>query len=251
LEGGLAAGTGQPSRNLWRRVVGVAGLRETGLGGNGPAAQEVAALRDAVLRCREELLRPAVDRRRGWAWRWLDRLQLSWLTVPWILVDVVRAVASGRQPDFFIAHDGAARLYRELSGKDPGVAEAEVWRMLEQLGSLDERVLALDEDRPGRPAGADRAELEAAAGALAGYYLGGRRTDDGLLQQVEAAWTEVEELEARQRDEVAGSMLRRRNWERLLLSDEQEDQAADRYVAAWRRWLDRQVQQGASAGSDG
>src|SRR5262245_62596631 len=104
-----------------------------------------------------------------------------------MLVDVVRAVASGRQPDAFIAHEGAVRLYRELSGKDPGVAEAEVWRMTHQLGSLDERVLVLEEDWPGRPAGADRVELEAAAGALAGYYLGGRRTDDGLLQQVEAA----------------------------------------------------------------
>jgi len=143
------------------------------------------------------------------------------------------------------------RLYRELSGKDPGVAEAEVWRMTDQLSSLDERVLALDEDRPGQPPGADRAEVEAAAGALAEYYLGGRRTDDGLLQQVEAAWAKVEELESRQRDEAAGGLLRRRNWERMALSDEQEDEAVDRYVAAWRRWLDRQAQQGASARSDG
>jgi hypothetical protein len=54
----------------------------------------------SVLRCHEELLHPAVDHRRGRAWAWLDRLHLSWLTVPWMLVDVVRAVASGHQPAF-------------------------------------------------------------------------------------------------------------------------------------------------------
>jgi hypothetical protein len=34
---------------------------------------------------------------------------------------------------------------------------------------------------------AERAELEAAAGALLAYHLGGRRTDDALLAQIQAA----------------------------------------------------------------
>jgi hypothetical protein len=39
-----------------------------------------------------------------------------------------------------------------------------------------------------------RAELEAAAAALIGYSLAGRRSDDQLLLGVQAAWAEREEL---------------------------------------------------------
>jgi hypothetical protein len=168
-----------------------------------------------------------------------------------VLVDLVRALAFGRQPAYFVAHDRAVRLYRQLSGKDPNVAEAEVQRMTSQLGSLDQRLLALEEARPGRPPGADRAELAAAAGALAGWYLRGRRSDDDLLRQVEAAWSAVEEVEAQQWDAAPGGLLSRRRWRWLERSDEREEAAVDRYVAAWRCWLDRQAQQGALAGRDG
>jgi hypothetical protein len=64
---------------------------------------------------------------------------------------------------------------------DPYLARAEVWQIVEQLGMLDERVHRLDGDRPGAARGADRAELEAAAAALIGYSLAGRRSDDQLL----------------------------------------------------------------------
>jgi hypothetical protein len=229
-------------------------VEELGLAGNGPGAREAAALRDAVLLCHEELVRPAIDRRGGRLWRWLDRLHLSWLTAPWMLVDVVRTVGWGRQPAFFAAHHGAVRLYRELSGKDPGVADAEVWRMTHQLGSLDGRLRDFEADRPSRPPGADRDELEAAAGALAGYHLRGRRTDDDLLEQVEAAWAEVEELETQRDDEAAKGVFRRGRRARRQPGndqDEREEQAVDRYVVAWRRWLERQAQQGSPAGRGG
>jgi hypothetical protein len=77
-----------------------------------------------------------------------------------------------------------------VDAEDPGVARAEVWRILLQLGALDEP-LRLNEERPGAPPGADPGEVEAAAGALLGYYLGGRRTDDELLGEVEAAWAGI------------------------------------------------------------
>jgi hypothetical protein len=118
--------------------------------------------------------------------------------------------------------------------------------MSEQLGSLDQRLLALEADRPGRPPGADRAELEAAAGALAEWYLQGRRTDDELLGEVEAAWAAVEEAQARQDGVPAG--LRGPGLQAWLeRTDEREEAAIDRYVAAWRHWLDRQPPQRSAA----
>jgi hypothetical protein len=84
-----------------------------------------------------------------------------------------------------------------VDAEDPGVARAEVWRILLQLGALDEP-LRLNEERPGAPPGADPGEVEAAGGALLGYYLGGRRTDDELLGEVEAAWAGYEELTEQQ-----------------------------------------------------
>jgi hypothetical protein len=78
------------------------------------------------------------------------------------------------------------------------VAWAEVWRIGHQVAELDERVGDLDEQRPGAPHGTDPGELEAAAEALLGYYLAGRRTNDEPLAQVEAAWAEYEELTEQQ-----------------------------------------------------
>jgi hypothetical protein len=83
-----------------------------------------------------------------------------------------------------------AAIVAIVDAEDPGVARAEVWRILLQLGALDEP-LRLNEERPGAPPGADPGEVEAAAGALLGYYLGGRRTDDELLGEVEAAWAGI------------------------------------------------------------
>jgi len=139
------------------------------------------------------------------------------------------------------------RLYRRLSGRDPQVARAEVWRIGLQLWALDERLRDLDEERPGAPRGADPAELEAAAGALLGYYLAGRRTDDELLAQVEAAWGAYEEL-FEQQVERARDRKRFGRGRADATVDERVHAAADGYRAAWRRWLDRRAERGSTIG---
>jgi hypothetical protein len=137
-----------------------------------PSPDEVAAVRDAVLAWHEELARPALEP--------ADSRASRWLALPRMLAGLVRMLAVRRPPAFLVADQEAARLYQRLRGIDPQLARAEVWRMGEQLGSLDERLLVLEADRPGRLPGADRAELQVAAGALAEWYLQGRRTDDEL-----------------------------------------------------------------------
>jgi len=114
-----------------------------------------------------------------------------------------------------------------------------VWRIVHQLTPLDERVRRLGGDRPGAPRGADPEELAAAAAALVGYYLAGRRTDDELLGEVEAAWAEHEDLAEQQRQRaVERRPPGRRRAEPT--GDHREQAATDRYLVAWRRWLDRQ-----------
>jgi hypothetical protein len=125
----------------------------------------------------------------------------------------------------------AERLYGQLSGKDPHVARAEVFRMVEQLGWLDARSCWLDEDEPGAPPGADPAELEAAAAALLGYYLAGRQTQDELPGEVLAAWAEHEDLTHQQAQRVLEEGPRRRS--RAGPEFEAREQAArDRYLLA-------------------
>ena len=71
---------------------------------------------------------------------------------------------------------------------------------------------------------AERAELEAAAGALLTYHLGGQRTDDALLAQIQAAWVEYEALRQEQqecvllqvgrgRQAARGSSVARSGWD--------------------------------------
>ena len=210
------------------------------------SAEELAALGDAVLSCLDDLLRP-VHRRSLRVRRRLGRWRLSWLVAPWILIGLVRAVLFGDQPAVVASHERAVGLYRRFSGKDPQVARAEVWRIVYQLTPLDERVRRLDGDRPGAPRGADREELSAAAAALVGYYLAGRRTDDELLGEVEAAWAEHEDLAEQWRQRAVGwGRPGRRRAEPTIESREQV--VTDRYLVAWRRWFDRQAQQGAPVG---
>jgi hypothetical protein len=129
------------------------------------------------------------------------------------------------------------------------VAQAEVFRMVEQLGSLDAREQWVDEERPGTPRGADPAELAAAAGALLGYYLAGRQTQDELLGEVQSAWAESEALTYRQAQRGLEEGLRRGRPEP---DHEVRVQAArDRYLLAWRRWLDEQAPQASSPGLGG
>jgi hypothetical protein len=220
-----------------------------GVGDERASAEDLAALQAAVLRSHDEFLRPVWESRRslGVMGR-LQRLHLSWLAIPWILVDSVRLVLFGHPRRMFAAHQQAVRLYRQLSGEEPYLARAEVWQIIEHLGMLDERVRRLDGDRPGAPRGADRAELEAAAAALIGYYLAGRRSDDQLLGGVQAAWAEFEELHEQQlqRDLERGRRGRRRD---LAEAEPRVQAATDRYLVAWRRWFDQQGHQGTSAGS--
>lgn len=157
------------------------------------SAADLAALRAAVLALHEEFLVPLPSRRSRRVLRRMQRAHLSWLLAPWFVVQIIRMFRAHLRGSV-AGQARAERLYGQLSGKDPHVARAEVDRMLDQLGSLDERHRWVDEERPGAPGGADPAELEAAAGALLGYYLAGRRTDDQLLGEVQAAWAESEGL---------------------------------------------------------
>jgi hypothetical protein len=208
-----------------------------------PSAEQLAALRDAVLALHEELARPALEADSGVGW------VARWLWWPQMLVGIVRGAAFGWAPAGLVADEEAVRRYRRLRGADPHLARAEVWQMTDQLSCLDQRLLALEEARAGRPRGADAAELQAAAGALVGWYLAGRQGPDGLLGEVEAAWAAVEEARAEQHEAMPAG-LRGRDLEAWLEdADAGPEQAAlDRYLAAWRRWLDRQAQPPAVTG---
>jgi hypothetical protein len=211
------------------------------------SAEELAALHAAVLRDHDQLVRMGPKRRSLRVARRLKQLHLSWLLIPWYLVLAAGLfLRPGSWRRLAADEEQAVGLYRRLSGKDPRVARAEVGRIVLQLGALDER-LCLDEARPGAPGGADPGELEAAAGALVGYYLGGRRTDDELLDEVEAAWAEYEELTEQQ---LERAMDRKRVGRGRAgpMVDERVQAAADRYRTAWRRWFDRRVEDGSAAG---
>jgi hypothetical protein len=203
--------------------------------------EDLAALRGAVLRSHDEFLRMEPKPQSVRMHLRLKRLHLSWLAVPWIVVDIARMFLPALWGRFPVSDERAVSLYRRLSGKDPQVARAEVWRIGGQLHELDERLRDPYEQRPAAPRGADPAELEAALDALLGYYLAGRRTDDELLAEVEAAWAESEELTQQQLEHaMERGAFRRRRRERTV--DEQVEEqlhaAADRYRVAWRRWLD-------------
>jgi hypothetical protein len=216
--------------------------------GDSASAEELAALRAAVLQWHKELVGTLPGSRSVRMLDGLQRLHLSWLVIPWIVVDAGWMFLSGLRRGFPVGDEQAVRLYRRLSGKNPHVARAEVWRIGMQLGALDERLRDPDDGRPGAPRGADPDELAAAAGALVGCYLAGRRTDDELLGEVEAAWAEYEELTEQQLERVIdrGAFGRRAE----LAVDERVQAAADRYRAAWRRWLDRQAERGSVTGPE-
>ena len=211
------------------------------------SAEELVALRAAVLRDHDQFVRMGPKRHSVRMARGLKRLHLSWLLIPWYLVLAARFfLLPGSWRRLATDEEQAVHLYRRLSGKDPRVARAEVGRIVLQLGALDER-LCLDDGRPGAPGGADPDEVEAAAGAMVGYYLAGRRTDDELLSEVEAAWASYEELTEQQLERaMGGKRVGRRG--AGLMADERIQAAADRYRTAWRRWFDRRVEDGSATG---
>ena len=206
--------------------------------------EDLAGLREGVLRSHDEFLRMEPKPRSMRMHLRLKRLHLSWLVAPWIVVDIARlfllpALRGGRLPPW---DEQAVSVYRRLTGKDPQVARAEVWRIGDQVRELDERFRDPCERRPAAPRGADPGEVEAALDALLGYYLAGRRTEDELLAEVEAAWADYEELIQQQLERAMDrGVFGRRRRERWI--DEQVDEqlhaAADRYRVAWRHWFDR------------
>jgi hypothetical protein len=176
-----------------------------------PAA-DMAALREAVLGFYEESVRPLLGRRRGRMARRLHRRGLRWLNalllLPWLLVGLVYMVATRRALQVVAHQQRAVSLYRQLSGKDPRVAEAEVGRVKAQLVAIDQRVKPYGARFATAGATADRAELAAAAGALLAYHLGGRQTDDALLGEIQAAWVDYETTGAQRKDRMLGQAAR-------------------------------------------
>jgi hypothetical protein len=220
---------------------------------------DMAALLQAVLGFYEDSVRLQLVPRNEQLPQRVPRRRLQWLKLPLLLVGLlvalVRMVVTGRAREALVRQQRAVGLYRQLSGKDPRVAEAEVRRITDQLRAIDERI---------RPPGArsaaagasDRAELAAAAGALLAYHLGGRQTDDVLLGQVQAAWVEYEALQQQVQERLlqAGrskqavrAVLTRQERERL---SRQAQATMDRYLAGWRSWLDRHAGQDGSPDRD-
>jgi hypothetical protein len=215
----------------------------------GPA-EELTALREAVLRHHDDLSQEVAEDRTAHLLLRLHRLHLSWLAIPWLLLGAARVFLLGGPPGTAVSEERAVALYRQRSGKDPMTARVEVGRLVMQLGRLDDP-MGWAGHRRGLPR-VDRAELEAAADALIGYYLACRRTDDALLREALAVWDEWDELLEQTWAWGSRGMLRGRRAARAAHRAEGEDQARmERYVAAWRRWLDRQAGHGAPAGSDG
>jgi hypothetical protein len=227
-------------------------------------AEDMAALREAVLDFYEDSVRPFIVPRSGpmprqppRPLRRLPWLKLLLLLLPVLLVGLARAVVTGRARQAVVRQQRAVRLYRQRSGKDPRVAEAEVRRITDQLRAIDQRVRP-DVGRSGPAGAADRAELEAAAGALLAYHLGGRQTDDVLLDQIQAAWAEYEALMQELQERLLmrtghGKQAARAEFTRQQRVElaRQQRAAMDRYVAGWRAWFDRHAQQDGSPERDG
>jgi hypothetical protein len=187
--------------------------------------------------------------------------RLQWLKLPLLLVGLlvtlVRMVVTRRARAAFVRQQRAVGLYRQLSGNDPRVAEAEVRRITDQLKAIDERVRPAG-PRSGPAAASHRAELEATAGALLAYQLDGRQTDDGLIGQIQAAWAEYEAFRQEQQQRLLLQAGRGKRAVRAEFTRQEREGlgrqmqvAMDRYLAGWRGWLDRHAEQGGSPNRDG
>ena len=111
--------------------------------------------------------------------------------------------------------------------------------MIHQLLELDPRVGQEDDGPPGAWYGLARADLDAVAGALAAYYLSGRRTGDALLAETQAIWTEFEDARERGGRPGCFGIPGWRRPERAEDNEALEKQITSRYRDAWRRWLER------------
>jgi hypothetical protein len=143
-----------------------------GVDDNGDAVEEVAALRAALLRDHERFLAETPSPRNQRRFDRIARLHLSWLFIPWFLAGMVRFYLFGAGRRWIADQQETARLYRQLSGRDPGVARAEVQRIDWQFRELDQRFQDLDEERPGLERGGEpRRSRHRADPALAGQLL--------------------------------------------------------------------------------
>jgi hypothetical protein len=207
------------------------------------SGDELVALRAALLRYHEEFVGYVLSRSSARLQSRLERFHLSWLGLPWMVIDM--AAMFTRRPPSQV--DDAERqineLYRQVSGRDPEAARAEVDKIHRQLWSLDERIRGPDDSRGGGARGADSAELAAAADALIGYYLKGRQTHDDLLSEIVAIEAERQELMQRTREGFESrGMLAGRRYARVLAR--QAELVGDRHLESWRRWLDQRKANG-------
>jgi hypothetical protein len=91
---------------------------------------------------------------------------------------------------------------------------------------------------------AREAELEAAAGALLAYHLGGRQTDDVLLSQIQATWVKYEALEQEVKERLLQAGRSKQAVRAEFTRQEREglnrqmQATMDRHLAGWRSWLD-------------
>jgi hypothetical protein len=224
------------------------------VGQDEPPAADMAALREAVLGVYEESVRPLLGQRRRRMARRLHRPGLrrlnALLLLAWLLVGLVYMVVTRRALQVVAREQRAVSLYRQLSGKDPRVAEAEVGRVKDQLLAIDQRVKPYGARFATAGATADRAELAAAAGALLAYHLGGRQTEDALLGEIQAAWVDYEAIGAERKDQMLGRVARGEPPSRAEIG-RRERAAMDRYLAGWRGWFDRHAEQDGSPDRDG
>jgi hypothetical protein len=213
--------------------------------GQHPAEQPTALLRfyDELQAIPEPRTKRLLER--------LDRWHLAWLLIPWWMVLGVWFFLRRGRPRPVAGEDRAVALYRQATGTDERTAAREVAQLVMQLRQLGNPGGWPVPDGTVRPGGVDRAEVEAAAAALLGYHLAGRRTDDELLGEVVALWAEHMAWMHRD-DPAAGRRLRRREVDGLLLElDAEIGSFVARYLVAWRRWFDRQAERGAADGPAG
>jgi hypothetical protein len=210
------------------------------------SAQERTALRDALLRYFDLSGQPLLTRRTARLHAWLYRWYLVWLLIPFYLVLAARFFLSGQRRAVRASKDRAIDLYGQASGVDRQAAADEVvWRLAGQLAPLVDRPQWLGLEPTAEPPGANRAELAAAADALLAYSLAGRRTDDELLAAVLALWDESEDsmVPTHERLVQRGITGRPAQTDAIMA----EAQAwRERYRLAWRRWWDRQAEQGSA-----
>jgi hypothetical protein len=207
---------------------------------------ELTTLREAVLRYHDDLSRGVANSRTANLMRRLDRLRLSWLAIPWLLLVRVPVLRLGGPPGATASEEQAVALYRQDSGKDPLTARVEVGRLVRQLRPLDAPVDRAAQRRGVPPV--SRAQLRKAADALITYYRADRRTDDEL-REVLVQWAKLEELPARARGTSSRDLLRGGRAARA--ADGEYEARMEQYVAAWRRWLKWQAEKGPPAGSGG